>query len=110
MTKKAKVEQFDAVARERDNFMCALHDVLNNQVTWGEWVKEHDGAGKYRAGLSRETLLLLTFRHPNQSDHTTAYDLDSELVRLRYLRIGSETWEPVLQAIRNAQQKAQVAA
>ncbi len=46
----------------------------------------------------------------NQSDHTTAYDLDSELVKLRYLRIGSETWEPVLQAIRNAQQKAQVAA
>lgn len=105
MTKKAKIEQFDAVARERDLLSLAVYDLMNDQVTWSGWHKESDSAGKYRAGVSRldhTALLLITFRHPGQGDSTSVYDFYKERDNIRQMRQGSEVWEPVVRAIEEA--------
>jgi len=104
MTKKAKLEQFDAVQHERDLYMLAVHDMQNDLVYWGSWMAEgSNGKGKYKAGLSRQGSLLLTvFRHPNQQDSIHVFDAEKEIDNILRLRAGSTTWEPLLAAILSA--------
>ena len=103
LSKKAKVEQFDAVQKERDLYNLALHDMQNEHVHWGGWEREADGQGKYKAGLSRHGSLLLTvFRHPGQQDAIRVYEADKEIAEIYRLRVGSEHYEAIYQAIQNA--------
>jgi|ERR1051326_7546979 hypothetical protein len=81
MTKKQMVVEYPQLALERDRYMLALGDQLNNEVCWSNWVKDPYSAGKFRVGASRLEsasggLLLVTFRHPGQRDYTTVYDAD----------------------------------
>ena len=111
MTKKAKIENFDSVARERDLFMLALHDMQNALIHWGSWMSESDGKGKYRAGLSRQGSLLITvFRHPHQQDSVRVFDAFQEIDNVRRLRNGSESWEPLQRAIDSARDAERIAA
>jgi len=80
-TKEYKVTNFDLVSVERDRFMLATNDILNGTVTWSGWHREGDSDGKYRVGLSRLEaadggLMIVTYRHPGQSDYTTVNSLD----------------------------------
>jgi hypothetical protein len=79
MTKAQKIAEYDHVAAERDRFMLALNDMLNQDVEWSGWHKEHDSQGRYRVGLSRMDsasggLVTLIYRHPNQRDYVTTWD------------------------------------
>ena len=94
-TKKYKVENFERPAHERDNFMLALHDQLNNEVCWSGWYRDSYSAGKFRVGVSRLEsasggILMITFRHPNQKDYTSVYDAD-----------GFEALNPAIEAAKN---------
>lgn len=59
MTKKAKLETFDAVQSERDCYMLAVYDLTNNKVEWGPW--KFDESGKMRFGISRVTSYPILF-------------------------------------------------
>jgi hypothetical protein len=110
MTKKAKIEQYDSVARERDLFMFACHDMQNDLIHWGQWVSEADGHGKYRAGLSRQGSVLVTvWRYPGQPDGISVFDAVKEIENIRRLRNGSESWEPLQRAIDSAQDALRLA-
>lgn len=81
MTKAAKLEAYDRVARERDRFMLATQDALNGDICWSHWVKDPDSDGRFRVGVARlesasSGYVLVTFRHPRQKDYTTVYDAD----------------------------------
>jgi hypothetical protein len=80
-TKAYKVEHFERVERERDAFMLALHDVLNQDVAWSGWHREDGSKGSYRVGASRLDspsggLLIVVSRYPGQSDYATVHDAD----------------------------------
>ena len=110
MSQKAKIEQFDSVARERDQFMLALHDMQNDLIHWGSWMSESDGKGKYRVGLSRHaSLMTVVFRHEGQQDSIRVFDAFAETENVRRLRNGSESWEPLQRAINSAQDADRIA-
>ena len=98
MTKAQKIAEYDHVARERDTFMLALNDVLNQDVEFSSWCKESDSQGKYRVGMSRLDaadggLMIVTYRHPGQGDYTTAQTLDS-MESIGYLKPPGRTARP----------------
>ena len=108
MTKKLMVESFPRMDQERTNFMLALNDVLNGEVTWGTWRAESDLQGKYRVGVCRMDspaggLAIVTFRHPGQGDYTSVYDLE------RFSRDLRESYStsnmPIIEALADAVRK-----
>lgn len=94
MTKAYKIENFDSISRERDRFMLAAQDLMNNDVCWSSWVKDPYSDGKYRVGASRLEaadggLILICFRHPRQKDYLTVFQADG---------FGQDDLNPALRA------------
>jgi len=90
MTKKAKIDNFDAIQAEKYMYELALSDVLNGDVIWSAWIPE-SGGGKYRVGHcgpSRASggALLVTFRQSGQRDS-----------------VGCFMWEEMFNVVRNSQ-------
>ena len=102
MTKAQKIADYDRVARERDTFMLALNDVLNQDFEFSSWCKESDSQGEYRVGVSRLNsagggVMVVTFRHPGQSDYT----ITQNIVDSKY-PMGFYTNPALSEAIREA--------
>lgn len=76
MTKKQKLEHFDRVQRERDRLELALHDIVNESVVWGAWVREPGGPGKYRVGIADRAypIAIQIWRVKDQRDSVHVYD------------------------------------
>ena len=104
---KAKAALYPAMAKQKDLLDVALHDVLNNRVTWSGWIREvrpapDRPAGWYRAGLCRMDtcpILLLAFRVKGQRDSITVNPLDDHLKHLQRLREGSDLYQAELDAV-----------
>lgn len=95
MTKAYKIDNYERTARERDLFMLAMNDQLNNEICWSGWYRDFCSDGRYRVGVARLEsadggILLVTFRHPNQKDYTTVYAAD-----------GFEDLNPAISAAKN---------
>jgi len=93
------------VDNERTNLQCALNDILNGNVVWGSWKKEHDGDGRFRVGISRTDspsggLAIVTFRCKGQNDYTSVYPLE----RYSYdLRMSSNvSMMPIIESLSEA--------
>ena len=104
---REKATMYPAMAKQKDLLDLALHDVLNNRVTWSDWIREvrpapHLPAGWYRAGVSKidtYPILLLTFRVKGQRDSINVYPLDDHLQTLQQLRQGSDLYQAELDAV-----------
>ena len=106
MTQKQKLERFDGLERESTRYMLAMNDLLNAVVVFSGWVREPNSDGKYRAGVSRLDspaggIVIVTYRHPGQGDHSSVYDLESFQAELRTSYASS--WAgPIRDAITDA--------
>lgn len=109
MTKKQQLEQYPRIERERDRLDAILNDVMNDRVTFGRWISDTDGSGKYRVGISRSNsypIALVIWRCAGQNDSTNAYDLEPFEDDLRRLRSNSDCYQPILDAVASAKQAA----
>ena len=104
MNRAQKLEAFPRIEKERDRLDLMLHDVMNDGVVYGEWVKETDGPGKYRVGISDRgwPIAMLVWRVKGQRDSIQVHDAEPWEQELYRLRMSSEVWEPVISAFVSA--------
>ena len=108
MTKKAKLEQFDRLQTDKWNLDCILHDLMNDRVTWGAWVKDSDS--HTRVGISDRAmpLAIVMFRYPGQSDAVQEVCLLERFEEsLRERRSRSQVWDATCRALISAKEKTQ---
>ena len=80
MTKREKIERFDAVDAERDRYMLALHDLVNNKFEFPVIEYKSDKIGRYKIRMSWRAmpLFLVVYERAGQSDQ--AYVLTEEQI------------------------------
>ena len=108
MTKAQKLEQLDAVLKDKNRLELAIHDIMNGSVIWGAWVREPKG-GRYRYGISRLSsypICIQQWRVLGQRDAINVFDLEPWREELRRLRGNSDAWEVNCQALYKALEAA----
>lgn len=109
MTKAQKLEQFDAILKDKNRLELAIHDIMNGSVIWGAWVREPKG-GRYRYGISRLSsypICIQQWRVLGQRDAINVFDLEPWREELRRLRGNSDAWEVNCQALYKALEAAE---
>lgn len=78
---KKESEEMKALRLERDEFMCALYDVINKRVAWSpKWSDEKEKGVAYRVGVTVKRdawpLVLMQYFRKGQPIYTRVVPLD----------------------------------
>ncbi len=113
---KIRLENAQREARDGFAAIITVQALLADTLVWSGWFSEGDASeGEYRVGvfgLERcdGGFAVVTYRHPGQSDHTTAYYYESYAGELRHAYHGGAALirDLLYSAVRRYNAKAEV--